>query len=80
MDPGSKERRRALEIIDLIPRRTPLSAAQKERLERASGVLRSNRLPVTTGERKKFFFAIGEIAKVILEVLEDLRHRSDDPE
>lgn len=75
MDPSSKERRRALEAIRQLSRRAPLNSGQRERLVDASRTLRSLRPPMTHGERRKIFSAIGEIANVTLEILDNKASR-----
>ncbi len=67
----TKERRRALESIGLLARRAPLSLAQRERLERASRVLRTDSNWVTERGKRKICVAIGEVAAVTLEAVAD---------
>jgi hypothetical protein len=66
--PWSKERRRAIQQLELIARRTPLSTVQRQRLTRASEALKSLGKGSTSEVRRRAFLVVAEISALLIEV------------
>lgn len=67
--PWSKERRRALQLLKLIARRTPLSSVQRAKLARAIEALKSIKKGSASEIERKVFLAVAEISDLLVEMV-----------